>query len=431
MPSTSAAPAPRHVGAGTFLLRLKAPARQRVIWLNFDCGGGVSRSIPVVTPSNSATRLLVRSGAQELSIGQDQPSGAMLSVIRVPRASEWLLRRIGRLAAKTGIGVGPRVFVQKIRGSALPPAAPIEHVVLDTPRLATLEAFGVSVLRGGTIDRDLIGAWPPAPDTRHAPAERPAAPVGVVVHLHYRDVWPEIEWFLRNIPFAFRLVVSLTEPEQPGDPALRARIGSVFQHAQVRSLPNRGRDIAPFLTLLKDGALADCPILCKIHGKKSADGSGEDLVGRLWRRRCMLDLLGNAERVREAVSLLVPGSDVGMVGPQALLHSSEDTIRPSKEALNRGVMRKLLANRGAGAVPLEGYEFFAGTMFWVRRDALQLVEALELAEQDFPEEPAPGNGTTSHAVERLFGVSVRRAGLRLSGLGEVDAGSAKDGLQNR
>jgi lipopolysaccharide biosynthesis protein len=115
-----------------------------------------------------------------------------------------------------------------------------------------------------------------------------------------------------------------------------------------------------------------------------------------------------------------------MVGPQSLLHTRRGGIRQSKEELNHSAMRRILSRRDID-VPTEDYQFFAGTMFWVRRDALRLAEALALSEQDFPAEPAPGNGTTSHAMERLLGVSVRQAGMRLVGLPEIDAGGAKSG----
>jgi hypothetical protein len=430
MASVDGAPAVWHLGAGTFLLRLKSCAPRTVAWLTVACGAGISRAIPVVVVAGSATNLLIWSRARTLSVARDSQSDATLSIIRVPEASRPLLRRFGWLKAKTGIGVGPDVFIQRIHRAAVPPGTPVEHVVLDTPRLSTLEAFGVSILKNGTIDHDLLGEWPRPSNAHHTPVERSAAAIGVVVHLHYRDLWPEIEWFVRNIPFTFRLHVSLTDPPQPDDRALRARIESLFDQAEIHWLPNRGRDIAPFLSLLRDGVLANYPILCKIHSKKSPDGSCEDLVGRLWRRRCMLDLLGSADRVREAVSLLAPGSKVGMVGPRALLHSRSNGISQSKEELNCGVMRRVLASRGFGDVPTEDFQFFAGTMFWVRRDALQLVEALNLMGQDFPAEPAPGNGSNSHAMERLLGVSVRYAGLKLVGLPETDASSALGRIHN-
>jgi len=425
MPDAVGTPRVRHLGAGTFLLRLKNRTSP-VTRLRFACGSGRSRSIPIVTTDGVTTTLLIKSRAPELAVCDDARSHATWSVVRVPIASTWLLRRLGRLAARTGIAVGPDVFIRRILGRPVPASAPIEHVVLDTPRLATLEAFGVSLLRDGAVDRDLLDDWPRPADVRHAPTEKSAEAICVVVHLHYRDLWPELEWFLRNIPFAFRLVVSLTEPSQSNDPELRRRIENLFEDAAVCTLANRGRDIGPFLALLRNGALGDCPILCKVHGKKSASRSGEDLVGRLWRRRCLLDLLGNAERVREIVSLFEADPGVGMVGPQSLLHTRRGGIRQSKEELNHSAMRRILSRRGID-VPTEDYQFFAGTMFWVRRDALRLAEALALSEQDFPAEPAPGNGTTSHAMERLLGVSVHQAGMRLVGLPEIDAGGAKSG----
>ena len=64
-------------------------------------------------------------------------------------------------------------------------------------------------------------------------------------------------------------------------------------------------------------------------------------------------------------------------------------------------------------VPAERFrlDFFGGTMFWVRPEALKPLAALRLSEA-FPEEKGLLDGGLEHAVERLFATSTVVAGYR-------------------
>ena len=61
-------------------------------------------------------------------------------------------------------------------------------------------------------------------------------------------------------------------------------------------------------------------------------------------------------------------------------------------------------------------DFFAGTMFWVRPEALTPLRKLKLAAR-FADEKGQNDGTLEHAIERLFSVSVVVAGFRLEECG--------------
>ena len=57
-------------------------------------------------------------------------------------------------------------------------------------------------------------------------------------------------------------------------------------------------------------------------------------------------------------------------------------------------------------------DFFGGTMFWVRPEALSPLRKLKLSEA-FPEEKGLLDGGLEHAVERLFSTAVVAAGYKL------------------
>jgi lipopolysaccharide biosynthesis protein len=51
-------------------------------------------------------------------------------------------------------------------------------------------------------------------------------------------------------------------------------------------------------------------------------------------------------------------------------------------------------------------------MFWTRPSALEPLLRLNFDWKDYPEEPAPLDGTTLHAIERLLPFAAREAGYK-------------------
>lgn len=285
------------------------------------------------------------------------------------------------------------------------------HVGLRRPfpgfnPLAYAEAVGA--LDG---DRDPLALWleagrPTGPwlhpviDLKTANSLVPAdAKVLLHGHFHYVDL---VEDFLERLA-ADGLVCDLvlTTTDEDRCIALRHLLEPrANSRDQVMLVPNRGRDIGAFLTGLVDLVDQEYQIIGHVHGKKSTHlGDGE-----VWRDFLWENLIGGQTRAASAaVSALLSDPTLGLVFPEDPNLCGWD--------LNLDIARDLSRRMGR-ETPLPRFpDWPNGTMFWARRKALAPLFSLGLDWTDYPEEPAPVDGTVLHALERLIPIAAEQAGL--------------------
>ncbi len=266
-------------------------------------------------------------------------------------------------------------------------------------------------LEGDLVARhpELLTGWAaiePHERTQRAPGAPNAA--AIVVHLYYEDTWPDIAEVLKRLTIPFDLIVTTV----PGRERLIEAVRRDFPHADIEVMENRGRDVRPFLVLLERGRLDRYAYVCKVHGKKSSDGGRMSYMGSLWRRRLLFDLLAAPGLANSIVERFEGDASIGMIGPRAFRLPSENYSEALSWSVNRPMVLALAARMG---VPAERFrlDFFGGTMFWVRPEALRPLREFGLAEM-FEEEKALLDGGLEHATERLFATSVVAAGYRLA-----------------
>ncbi len=235
--------------------------------------------------------------------------------------------------------------------------------------------------------------------------------IGVVLHLYYTELWAEFAAFLNQIHYPFDLWITHCGM----DGATRAQILQLFPQAQIIEVENRGRDIWPFIRLLNEGVFDGYGAICKIHSKKSAHkpGEQESLLGSRWRRRALYDLLAGG-RAAQIVDMFERDPRLGIAGPCALRLPS--TRYSAKMAWGTDENRELtmqVARRMGGQLSETDLDFFAGSMFWVRPQALEAIRQLNLRREDFPDEKGQLDGELQHALERSFFRSVAIAGLQI------------------
>ena len=231
--------------------------------------------------------------------------------------------------------------------------------------------------------------------------------IGVALHLHYRDLWPEFEGYLAGFGSQLRLHVTVTEE----DGALADRIRAAFPASEVSVVANLGRDIRPFVEAVRAGVFDDCDLICKLHGKRSALSGKDRWFGHLWRRRCLIDLVG-PDQTDHILRLFEDRPEVGMVGSAGLRLKRGVGGRDPGHAASLPHRRALAQAAGLSDVALSE-DFFAGTMFWVRRAALEPLRALTIGDGDYTPEGGPLEDGFEHALERFFADCVRGSGMVL------------------
>lgn len=242
--------------------------------------------------------------------------------------------------------------------------------------------------------------WPEPPEEH--PVD-PEAPVRVVLHLHYPELWPEFAAALRRLPGSWGLSVTLTDNAAPAEADIRRR----FPGASVAHVPNRGRDVGPFFQMIHDGELDGADVVLKLHGKRSPYKTLPNGTGDLWRQGAVISLIEAAEDV---IGRFREDPRLGMVGTGAYLLPNHRVSEAQVWDVARPITEDFMLSRG---LALPRLEFFAGSMFWIAAPALSELGRLGLTLEDFEDEGNYHHATLAHALERVFVPVVRDGGLRI------------------
>ena len=229
--------------------------------------------------------------------------------------------------------------------------------------------------------------------------------VAVHLHLHHSDLCDEFATNLANIPIEFTLFVSITKAEDV------ERVKEVLEskclnaRVLVRPVPNRGRDIASLVTEFAS-ELKNFEYFAHFHSKRSPHNAAK----ADWRRQLLHGLIGSEALVQNIFSLLAQNPQIGMVFPE--YHWSLE--KQISWGTNFEVCRDLAERTGLHIRKDRMTLFPAGSMFWARVDALDTLLNADLKLNDFSPEKGQVDGTTAHAIERLFGEFVSQAGYQVT-----------------
>ncbi len=302
-----------------------------------------------------------------------------------PRAyRDWLHHTIASRLA-TAPATDRLVFINAwnewAEGAVLEPDGPLGHAWLQATR-------GALTLAASPIQHG-------RPSSKHLCA---------VIHAWYPDGFDEILAALVACEVPLRLIVT-TSPERADQ--IRGVLDARCMSAEIEVLPNRGRDILPFLRvanrLIDEGEDA----VLKLHTKRSPHR--ED--GDRWRMELLGGLLSRPGAILQAFERDLT---LGMVAP-------EGHIQPLSFywGANEENVAHLAARIGLAASPMDSDCFVPGSMFWIRLHALRPLLDACLDDWEFETEAAQLDGTTAHAVERTFALCALHQGLTIATASDV------------
>jgi lipopolysaccharide biosynthesis protein len=267
-----------------------------------------------------------------------------------------------------------------------------------------------------------LSATPYPPDPTTLPADLAAIPsvsnlytmgiqsdLAIVVHVFHYELWEEIAAALRHIPQSFDLYCTVIRRE--GFDPLVAEIQIRFPNAQVLCFPNHGRDIFPFVHLVNSGIFSNYAVVCKLHTKKSVHL--ED--GDRWRSELIQGILPSSAQIREVLDAFLADPNIGAVVSDSNLMAHPHLWGANRQRVTDELWRiDIAADRYKLSFP-------GGSMYWIKPEALRLLQSMNFCAEDFEREEGQLDGTLAHAIERIMGFLVQHAGQRVCGFSELAA----------
>ncbi|WP_200333347.1 rhamnan synthesis F family protein [Thiocystis violacea] len=238
-------------------------------------------------------------------------------------------------------------------------------------------------------------------------AALPTLRCGIMAHVFFVDLFPELCRYLAKMPVAYHLMVSVSsQADRERVLGQRALLGDKAQ-LTVKVLPNRGRDIAPLIVGFRE-EIAALDVVGHIHTKRSSY-TGSPQFGEDWRRYLLESMLGDETRFRAVLAQFAVDASVGLIYPETfpgLPYWAHTWLS------NRAHAEALLGRLGFTDVDFGQYiDYPAGSMFWARTQALRPLLDLGLGLSDFPPEEGQTDNTLHHAIERCLTFSAQAAGL--------------------
>jgi glycosyltransferase involved in cell wall biosynthesis len=223
----------------------------------------------------------------------------------------------------------------------------------------------------------------------------PNTKLAVVVHLYYPDLWPLIKNRLASIDIPFDLFV--TVQLRDNDITLD-QVNKNQKVTNIIALPNRGRDVLPFLIVAKKiSEEKQYEYLLKIHSKKSPHRTDGDE----WLDSLLTELIpSDTTSIIKTLEKLHTGS----IGPASHVVSLKRYIGGNRQRIVSLIVSSSNEKTADNIFSsLSKYPFFGGTMFWCRVDFLSPLLNSYLTPADFNTERGQLDTTTAHAVERFMG----------------------------
>jgi len=136
-----------------------------------------------------------------------------------------------------------------------------------------------------------------------------------------------------------------------------------------------------------------------------------------WRQYLFNMLLGSKQRIQAILTVFARDSSVGIIYPVRY----ERTLYWAYTWLSNKWAAAPFVNRlGFDFDPDEYLDYPAGSMFWIKKEALKPLLDMRLTRNDFPQEMGQNDGALQHVIERCFTLSARSLGLKYALINDLN-----------
>ena len=219
------------------------------------------------------------------------------------------------------------------------------------------------------------------------------------IHAYYPDLLQGILDRLQLNVSNYDLFVSTTEIHATS--VLDILFKNKKHQYKIAVVPNRGRDLGPFLTEFRY-ELQQYEVIGHFHTKKSLNLNDFNFT-HAWNHLLFENLLGGENcMLDKIITKFKQEKELGLVfaDDPYLLGWDKNKVYAERIALQLGLSK----------LPEHKFNFPVGTMFWVRPNALKPLFDLAWTWDMYPDEPLPLDGSLLHAIERLIPMVVEHQG---------------------
>jgi Rhamnan synthesis protein F len=216
--------------------------------------------------------------------------------------------------------------------------------------------------------------------------------VALHIHVHYPDMLLDILNRLTSNKTKPHLYITVTSPR------VETEVKNILQNSSFNLktfiVPNKGRDIAPFIVGIGKELVTNFQYIGHIHTKKSLQFHNS--VGKDWHNFLMENVIGseNNKMMDAIIDFFETKDSVSLIFPDDPNTCGWDLNRPLGEKIAHQLNLQHLPNH---------FNFPVGSMFWIKARTLAPLIDLGLTIDSFVDEPLPHDGTIGHAIERLIG----------------------------
>ena len=238
-------------------------------------------------------------------------------------------------------------------------------------------------------------------DNRFSTAAGVDAPVALIAHLFYEELFDYCLGFIRDFPEGVDIYLTTTSESKKELLAAKcAQMG--IRVCDILVAGNRGRELAALLVSCH-GIPLRYKYLCFYHDKKSTQKEFAS-VGSDFGRLLTECILGSRDYVCNILQYFEQNPRLGLLVPPNVYHGSYFASSVNFWTVCYEETRNVLCRLNLDESIIEKAKppFSVGTAFWCRVDALRPLFEEDWQSEDFPREPLRGDGSISHALERCF-----------------------------